>query len=47
MGPAETTDYMILGFAFIFVPMAIYIWSLVSRRKNALRDLALMKELDE
>ena len=45
-GPAETTNYMILGFVFIFVPMAIHVWSLISRRKNLELDLQELEGLD-
>ncbi len=45
--PAETTDYMYLGFAFIFGPMFLYIWSLISRRKNMIKDMAILKDLEE
>ena len=45
-GPAETTNYMILGFAFIFVPMALHVWSLISRRKNLELDLEELEALD-
>jgi hypothetical protein len=47
IGPAETTGYMVLGFVFIFIPMLIYVWSLTSRRKKLLRDLALLQEMEK
>ena len=37
---------MILGFVFIFVPMAIHVWSLISRRKNLELDLQELEGLD-
>lgn len=46
-GPAETTNYMILGFAFIFGPMLIYVWSLYSRANRLRKDLAMLEELDK
>ncbi len=46
-GPAETTNYMILGFAFIFVPMLIYVWSLYSRANRLRKDLAMLEELEK
>jgi hypothetical protein len=46
-GPAETTNYMILGFALIFIPMLIHLWSIYIRNKNLEQDLALMEELEE
>ena len=47
MGPAETTNFMILGFALIYVPTALYVWSLFSRFKKMKADLALLDELEE
>ena len=44
---AETTNYMYLGFAFIYGPTFLYVWSLISRRKNLEKDLAILEELDE
>ena len=44
--PAETTNYMILGFAFVFIPMLIYIYSLAARRKKLLEIKAMLKEVD-
>ena len=44
---AETTNYMILGLAFVFVPMAIHIYSIWSRYQNLKRDQQLLEELDE
>ena len=32
--PADTFDYMVLGFVVILGPMALYIWSLFNRRRN-------------
>ena len=46
-GPAETTNFMILGFVFIFGPMLIHVWSLVARRRNLEKDLALLEELED
>lgn len=45
--PAETTNFMILGFIFVFVPMLVYIWSLASRRKKLQTDLKVLKELSK
>ncbi len=47
LAPAETTNYMYLGFAFIFGPMFLYIWSLISRRKNLKKELVVLKELED
>ena len=45
--PAETTNYMILGFIFIYVPTFLYVWSLISRRKNLEKDLAVLEDLED
>ncbi len=46
-GPAETTNYMILGFDVLFVPMLAYVWSLAARRKKLLRELDSLQELEK
>jgi hypothetical protein len=46
-GPAETTNFMILGFAFIFVPILIHIWSLYSRANRLKKDMQMLEELDK
>ncbi|MDA1329544.1 MAG: hypothetical protein O3B43_00530 [Chloroflexi bacterium] len=43
-GPAETTGYMILGFAVIFGSLALHLFSLKARRKNLERDLEALNE---
>ena len=43
--PAETTAYMIAGYAVIFGVMLIYIVSLVIRRRNLAQDLEVLQEL--
>ena len=45
--PAETTDYMILGFIFIYGPTFLYVWSLISRRKNLEKDIAILEDLED
>lgn len=45
--PAETTNYLILGLAFVFIPMGLHLWSLRARRKRLEQDLALMKDLEK
>ena len=45
-GPAETTSYMILGFAVILGMMAVYILSLVVRIRNLARDKNMLDELE-
>jgi hypothetical protein len=46
-GPAETTNYMILGFAFIFGPILIHIWSLYRRTNRLKKDLEMLEEMDK
>ena len=45
--PAETTGYMIAGYAVIFSIMFIYIMSLISRTRNLKRDMETLKELEQ
>ncbi len=45
-GPAETTNYMILGFAVILGMMTVYIVSLVVRSRNLARDKHMLDELE-
>jgi CcmD family protein len=46
-GPAQTTGYMIAGYAVIFVTMFIYLVSLVIRRRNLQQDLQVLQDLDQ
>jgi len=46
-GPAQTTNYMLIGYAVIFGSMLIYVISLYLRQRNMERDLELMKELEK
>lgn len=46
-GPAHTTNYMIMGFVVIFSVMAVYVISLNVRRRNLMRDLDLLKDLED
>jgi len=46
-GPAETTGYMVAGYTVIFSVMAIYLVSLVIRRRNLDQDLEAMEDLQE
>ncbi len=45
--PAETTNYMVAGYAVIFSVMLLYVISLVLRRRNLQRDMAMLKELEK
>ena len=44
---AQTTNYMILGLAFVFIPMAIHIYSIYARYQNLKRDQQLLDDLSE
>jgi CcmD family protein len=44
--PAETTRYMIAGYAVIFTIMLLYVLSLVIRRRNLERDLETLKDME-
>jgi Na+-transporting methylmalonyl-CoA/oxaloacetate decarboxylase gamma subunit len=46
-GPAETTNFMILGFVFIFLSILIHVWSLYSRANRLKKDLEMLEELDK
>ena len=43
-GPAQTTNYMIAGYAVIFGVIAIYLLSLYIRQRNLKQDLAILEE---
>lgn len=45
-GPADTFNFMLLGFAVILGTMALFIVSLVVRFRNARRDLELLGEIE-
>lgn len=44
---AETTNYMILGFAVIFVTMGVHLWSLYNRAGRLKKDLAMLEEMEK
>ena len=46
VGPADTTSYMIAGFAVIFGVISLYVLSLVIRKRNLEKDLEVLAELD-
>lgn len=46
-GPAETTNYMIFGFAVIFGVMMLYLASLYLRQRNLKQDLSLIEDLQQ
>ena len=45
-GPANTVNYMILGFSFILGVMAVYAISLAVRLRNGRRDLQMLEEIE-
>jgi hypothetical protein len=46
-GPAQTMNYFIAGYVVIFGVMAVYLASLVVRRRNLDQDLETLKDLQE
>jgi hypothetical protein len=46
-GPADTMNYMIMGYAVIFGMMALFIVSLAVRFQNLRKDLAVLDEIEE
>ena len=46
-GPAQTTGYMVLGYAVIFSVMLLYLISLAVRSRNLQRNLKSLKELEK
>lgn len=45
--PADTTPYLILGYAVIWLVGFIYFATLVSRQRNVKQDLHLLRQLLE
>ena len=45
--PAETTPYMIAGYAVIFGVMALYLVSLILRTRKLAQDLEALRQFDE
>ncbi len=46
-GPAETTSYLILGYAVIFGVLFLHLASFVVRNRNLRTDLELLEKLDK
>lgn len=44
-GPADTTSYMIAGYAIIFGVMLLYLISLIVRQRNLQKDLEVLEEI--
>lgn len=44
--PAETANYMILGFGVILGLIGLYLVSLAVRWRNAQRDLRMLEEIE-
>ena len=45
--PANTLNYMIAGYAVIFIVLSIYLASLVIRFRNLRQDEAMLEEIDK
>ena len=45
--PADTTTYMIAGYAVIFGVMLLYLISLYIRKRNLENDLEVLEEIDQ
>ena len=45
--PANTMNYMIAGYAVVFVVLTIYLASLVIRFRNLRQDEAMLEEIDK
>ena len=46
-GPANTTTYMIAGYAVIFGLMFLYLVSLAARWRNLIQDQEMLSELEK
>ena len=44
-GPANTTNFMIAGYAVIFGVMLIYLISLLIRQRNLQKDMEVLEEI--
>jgi len=47
MGPIESTNYMIAGYAVIFGVMLVYLISLFVRWHNLKQDMQVLQELED
>jgi hypothetical protein len=45
--PAQTTNYMIYGYAVIFGVMLLYLVSLYIRQRNLKQDMELLEDVKE
>lgn len=46
-GPAQTVNYFVAGYVVIFGVMALYLVSLIIRRRNLVQDLNTLQEMEE
>jgi len=46
-GPAETTGYLILGYAVIFGVLFLHLASFIVRGRNLRRDLQMLEQLEK
>ena len=45
--PANTMNYMIAGYAVVFIVLSVYLASLVIRFRNLRQDEAMLEEIDK
>lgn len=45
--PANTLNYMVAGYAVIFVTLAVYLASLVIRFRNLRQDEAMLEDIEK
>ena len=46
-GPAQTANYLIAGYVVIFGAMALYLASLIIRRRNLKQDFEMLQEMEQ
>lgn len=45
-GPAQTLNYMLMGYTVIFSVIGLYLVSLVVRQRNLKKELEMLQELE-
>jgi CcmD family protein len=45
--PAETSNFMIAGYAVIFSVIFLYVVSIILRNRNLRRDMTMLEELEK
>lgn len=46
-GPPDTANYMVMGYAVLFIVLGIYLLSLYTRNRNLKRDAELLEEIEQ